>query len=223
MRRLALMSLSAFALATSAIAQEQPAPAPQAEPAPAPAAEPAPAAPQAAPLQDGVAPTPPAAEAPVAPPAPPPAPTDATSIAILSALDNVCRPLVAGGNLDQLAKTQGFKKRREMWSWQYAKGYQITLLTSTTNPNVCTLEVDYPINGLEPVIIDLHNWAMGRQWTLYRNDKYTTDMERSTRSWELRGDTQDEAVVLMSLRNADGTPVSKKADRAEVLYSLTKR
>ncbi|ATQ41208.1 hypothetical protein [Caulobacter mirabilis] len=215
MRRLALLSLSAaMVMASSAVAQEQP--------APAPAAEPAPAA-QAAPVQDGVAPTPPPAEAPATPPPPPPAPTDVTSVAILGALDRVCRPLVAGGNLEQLAKANGFKKKREMWSWAYAKGYQMTLLASTTNPNVCTLEIDYPIDGLTPVIVDLHNWAMARQWALYRNDKYTTDMERSTRSWELRGETQDEAVVLMSVRKADGTPVSKKADRAEVLYSLTKR
>jgi len=238
MRRLALLSLSASVLATTAFAQDpvpatppavpeaaQPAPAVPEVPAAPEAAPAAPAAPQAAPLVDGVPPAPPAPaapEAPVAPPAPPPAPTDATSVAILNAIEKVCQPLVAGGDLKSLAPSLGFKQKRGMWTWAYAKGYQIVVLPQGTNPGVCTLQVNHPVNGITPVIVDLHNWAMAKQWTLYRNDKYTTDQERSTRSWELRETNQTEAVVLMSVRKADGSPLARNSDFAEVLYSVQK-
>ncbi|MES2034532.1 MAG: hypothetical protein V4466_10170 [Pseudomonadota bacterium] len=233
MRRLALLSLTAASvLATAAFAQETipatpavPA-APEAAPAvpavPATPAAPAAAAPQAAPTEAGVAPVLPAPEAPPAPPAPPPAPTDVTSVAILGAVSRVCEPLVAGGDLTQLAPAAGFKKKRDQWVWQYAKGYQITVLPQGTNPGVCTLQVTHPIDGLTPVIVDLHNWAMAKQWTLYRNDKYVTDQERSTRSWELRGQNQTEALVLLSVRKADGTPLARNSDYSEVLYTVQK-
>lgn len=235
MRRLALLSLSASVLATTAFAQDpvtapapaapeaaQPVPATPATPEAAPAV---PAAPQAAPLVDGVPPAPPAPaapEAPAAPPPPPPAPTDATSIAILNAVEKVCQPLVAGGDLKQLATSLGFKLKRGSWTWAYAKGYQIVVLPQGTNPGVCTLQVTHPVNGVTPVIVDLHNWAMARQWTLYRNDKYVTDQERSTRSWELRGANQTEALVLMSARKPDGSPLNRNSDFAEVIYTIQK-
>lgn len=229
MRRLALLSLTAATvLATAASAQDPAAPvAPPAVPAtPVPAAEPAvpavPAAPQAAPVEAGVAPVLPAPEAPPAPPPPPPAPTDATSVAILGAVARVCEPLVVGGDLNTLAPAAGFKKKRDMWTWAYAKGYTITILPPGTNPGLCTLQVTHPVDGVTPVIVDLHNWAMARQWTLYRNDKYVTDQERSTRSWELRGEHQTEALVLLSVRKADGTPLARNSDFAEVLFSIQK-
>jgi len=236
MRRLVLLSLTAAtALATAAFAQDPATPTvPEAVPAvpavpatpevPAVPAAPevAPAAPQAAPVEAGVAPVLPAPEAPPAPPPPPAAPTDVTSIAILGAVGRVCEPLVAGGDLAKLAPAAGFKKKRDQWVWQYAKGYQIIVLPQGTNPGVCTLQITHPVDGVTPVIVDLHNWAMARQWTLYRNDKYVTDQERSTRSWELRGATQTEALVLLSVRKADGTPLNRKNDYAEVLYSVQK-
>lgn len=223
MRRIALLSLTAASvLASAAFAQDPMPAAPPADPAVVPAA-PAAAPQQAAPLVDGVPPAPPA-PAPVeaAPPPPPPAPTDVTSVAILNVVERLCQPLVTGGNLDQLAPALGFKKKRDLWTWAYAKGYTIVALPQGTNPGVCTLQITHPVNGLTPVIVDLHNWAMARQWTLHRNDKYVTDQERSTRSWELRGETQAEALVLMSARKADGTPLSKNSDYAEVFYSLQK-
>jgi hypothetical protein len=200
MRSHALLGLTAAAVfATAAFAQETPA-TPPAEPTPAPAAE---------------APAP-------APPPPPPAPTDVTSLAVLDTLTRVCAESVRGGNMAQLAPAAGFKKKKDVWVKTYTKGYTMTLLPPGTNPQVCNLIVDHPVNGVTPVIIDLHNWAMGRQWELYRNDKFVTDMERTTRSWELRTATETEAVVLMTVRKANGAPLSSRADRTELLYSLYK-
>lgn len=197
MRSHALLGLTAAAVfATAAFAQETPA-TPPAEPAPAPAVE--------------------------APPAPPPAPTDVTSLTVLDTLTRVCSQSVRGGDMKALAPAAGFKLKRDLWVKTYTKGYTISIVPPGTNPQVCNVIVEHPVNGVTPVIIDLHNWAMGKGWDLYRNDKIVTDMERTTRSWEMRGETEEEAVVLVTVRKPNGAPYSSKGDRTELLYSLYKR
>jgi hypothetical protein len=165
-------------------------------PAPAPAAEPVPASPAV--------------------------PTDVTSLAVLDVLTRICAESVRGGDMKALATAAGFKLRRDVWTKQYAKGYQISILPPGTNPQVCSVTLDHPVNGITPVIVDIHNWAMGKGWDLYRNDQILTDMDRTTRSWEMRGETELEAVVLVTVRKPNGAPLSSKADRAELLYSLYK-
>lgn len=208
MRSHALLGLTAAAVfATAALAQETPATPPSTEPAAAPAvAEPAPA------------PTP----APEAPPPPPPAPTDIASLTVLDTLTRVCAESVRGGDMNKLAPAAGFKKKRDLWVKSYTKGYTITITPPGTNPQVCSVAIEHPVDGVKPIIIDLHNWAMAKGWDLYRNDKIVSDMERTTRSWEMRGETEQEAVVLVTVRKPNGEPVSKRADRTELLYSLYK-
>lgn len=201
MRRLALLSLTvAGAIAGSAIAQEQPA---------------APVAP---------APTEVAPE-PEAPPAPPPIPTDVTSLNVMNVIERVCTPMVRGTPIAQLAPALGFKKKRDVWVLIYQKGYQLSIQPSTTNPNICTIDVNHPVESIAPaatLATDLHYWAVrqGGGWYLARFDKYVTDMERTTRSWEKEGDVEGEALVLMTERKIDGAPVNAKYDHTQVLFSI---
>jgi len=193
MRSHALLGLTAAAVfATAAFAQETPAPA-AAEPAPAPEAPP-----------------------------PPAAPTDIASLTVLDTLTRVCAQSVRGGDMEKLAPAAGFKKKRDLWVKSYTKGYTITITPPGTNPQVCSVAIEHPVDGVKPIIIDLHNWAMAKGWDLYRNDKIVSDMERTTRSWEMRGETEQEAVVLVTVRKPNGEPVSKRADRTELLYTLYK-
>lgn len=208
MRSSALLGFAAAAaLATAAFAQETP--------ATPPAAPVAPAAPEAPPA-------PPAPEAPPAPPAPPPAPTDITSLTVLDTLDRICAPLVRGGNLKALAAPLGFKFKKDVWVKTYTKGGTISVTPPGTNPEVCRVDVVHPVEGGAPMIIDLHNWAMQRGWDLFRNDKVTTDLERTTRSWELTTATEKEALVLVTERQPGGAQLSKKGDQTSLLYSLYK-
>src|SRR3990167_772963 len=73
-----------------------------------------------------------------------------------------------------------------------------------------------------PLATDLHYWAVrqGGGWYLARFDKYVTDMERTTRSWEKEGDVEGEALVLMTERKIDGRPVNAKFDHTQVLFSI---
>ncbi len=188
MRSPALLGLTAAAIfATTAFAQDLPAPAPTPETVAAPAV-----------------------------------PTDVTSLAVLDVLTRVCAESVRGGDMKALATQAGFKMKRDVWVKQYAKGYQISIMPPGTNPQVCSVTLDHPVGGITPVIVDVHNWAMGKGWELYRNDQILTDMDRTTRSWEMRGESELEAVVLVTVRKPNGAPLSSKADRAELLYSLYK-
>lgn len=222
MRRLALLSLTAAAIvASAAVAQEQPSPpmapvAPEAPAAPAPEAPPVPTPP---------ADVPPAPEAPPAPPPPPPEPTDITSLAVINTIERVCSPMVRGTNIAQVAPALGFKKKRDVWTWVYQKGYSVSIQPSSTNPTVCTIDVNHPVESVAPaatLATDLHYWAQrqGGGWYLARFDKYVTDMERTTRSWEKEGDTEGQALVLMTERKTDGSPVNAKYDHTQVLFSI---
>ncbi len=216
--RVALISLIALgaAIGTSAIAQDAPATMPMPMPAEPAAPAPAPDAAAAAPAADA----PPAA--PETPPPPPPrTPTDVTSLAVLNVLQNVCLPLAKGADLAGLVKPMGFKLKRDLWVQQYLKGgYTITVHPVGSNPGVCNVDIDHPIDGITEVIIDLHNWAMARDWTLYRNDKYDTGLERTTRSWTLDTAASQEALVLLTVRKPGGKPMTAKTDHTELLYSF---
>lgn len=201
MRRLALLSLTvAGAIAGSAIAQEQPA---------------APEAPVVAPPAEAAPP----------PEAPPPVPTDVTSLTVMNVIERVCTPMVRGTPIAQVAPALGFKKKKDVWVLVYQKGYQVSIQPSSTNPNVCTIDVNHPVEAVAPaatLATDLHYWAVrqGGGWYLARFDKYVTDMERTTRSWEKEGDVEGEALVLMTERRIDGKPVNAKFDHTQVLFSI---
>jgi len=207
MRRLALLSLTAAGLiAGAAVAQEQPT---------APAAPETPAAPAPADVAPG----------PDAPPAPPPRPPHVTSLTVMNVFERVCTPMVRGTPIAQVAPALGFKKKKDVWVLVYQKGYQVSIQPSTTNPTVCTIDVNHPVEAVAPaatLATDLHYWAVrqGGGWYLARFDKYVTDMERTTRSWEKEGDAEGEALVLMTERKVDGQPVNPKFDHTQVLFRI---
>jgi hypothetical protein len=221
--RLALVSLFAIAGVSAAWAQAPAAPpaepAPMAAPAPTPTPTPTPdAAAQPAP--------PPPAPVPEAPPPPPPAPTDPAAIALLSALEQVCIPAANGGNLAQIAKSAGYRKSGDNFTYKQP-GFQFTVLAPGSNPTQCHVDIVHPIDPeapAKPLVVALHNWAaVSRGWSLYRNDKNVEAGEEfTTRSWEHAADGKNEALVITTVRKADGTPSQRNADTSMMIYSVTK-
>lgn len=233
--RLALFGLMAIAgVASMAQAQTPPAPADaapaEAAPAPttptpaapAPAATAAPAAPAAATPATAAAGDTTAA----APAAPPPAPTDPTAIALLSTLQQVCIPAANGGDLAKLAKAAGYRKVGDNFVYKQA-AFQFTILAPGSNPNQCHVDVVHPVDPeapAKPLVIALHDWAsVERGWSLYRNDKNANSgQEFTTRSWEHSADGKAEALVITTIRKADGSPTQRNADTSMMIYSVTK-
>ena len=236
--RLAIVSLIAIT-AIAPFAQAQTA-APAAPPADAP-----PAAPQAAPPAAASTMTPPAAPAPAvpatpatpetsaapapapeAPPAPPPAPTDPAAIAMISTLEKVCVPAANGGNLEKIAKANGFRKSGDNFTLKGA-GFQFTILPQGSNPTQCHVDMTHPVDPegpAKPLVVALHNWAaMTRGWTLYQNNKNVeAGQEFTIRSWEHSADGKNEALVITTIRKADGSPMNRGSDTSMMIYSVTK-
>ena len=106
-------------------------------------------------------------------------------------------------------------------------GYQFTAQAPGSNPNQCHIDLVHAIDPeapAKPLVVALHNWAVfGHGWSLYRNDKNVSDgQEFTTRSWEHSADGKSEALVLTTLRKADGTPTKASADTSMMIYSVTK-
>lgn len=224
--RTAIVSLIALAgLATAATAQQ-----PAAEPAPAPAPAPAPeAAAPAAPAPDAAAPAP-AAAAPAAEPEKTYAlPTTGAEGQIIDVVNRFCKPLVKGGNFDQLAAgLGGYKKNKREGTYVgtlVAKPYTITLWPQGSNKDVCRLTINYEINGEKPIIVGLNIFSFLHKPELIqqRNDfAPATDYKRITNSWEYYTDKESIGLVFLQLKKPDGSPANAKWDMGEVLYSERK-
>lgn len=219
--RTAIASLIALGFATAAFAQE-------AAPPPPPAA-PAPEAAPAAPAPDAAAP-PPAAEAP-----PPPVPEKTYTLPtagaegqIIDVLNRVCKPMVQGANLDDLAKGLGYKKNRRDGTWTatlVTKPYTLTIWPQGSNKDVCRLAINYEINQEKPIIVGLNIFSFLHKPELLqqRNDFVpATDYKRVTNSWEFFDDAQSIGLVFLQLKKPDGTPAGKGFDMGEILYSERK-
>jgi hypothetical protein len=240
--RLALVSLIAIgAVSTTALAQEQTAPAPAAAPAQAPAAAPAPAD-QATPAQTTPAAPADQAAPPVAAPTAGQAPTDGyvaptrgprttdpLSVRLMDVLDKVCKPSVAGGDFTQLVKDYGFKKKKEQWVLALEKPYNITLDNPGSNKNVCTVTIDYSqtpeqAQELANALHDWATWENSPQLRLIRNDQTVgSDYRRFTVSWDDAWAGGHAGLVYMRLKKLDETSVGKNFERAQILYSTTSR
>jgi hypothetical protein len=244
--RLVIFGLVAFASLAS-LAQAQPTESP-ASPTPPPAAPQAPAAAPPATPPAATAPaaaTPPqsnadaaaalaaalatanaAGPAPAPPAAPPPPPTDPAAIALLNTLQNVCIPSANGGSLAQAAKAAGYRKSGDNFVYKQPT-FQFTVLAPGANPTQCHVDMVHPIypeGPARPMVVALYNWAaLTHGWTPYRDDRNVQDgQEFTTRSWEHTADGKSEALVIITMRKADGTPSQRSADTSSMIYSVTK-
>ena len=224
MRQAFVSLIAVAAVAAPAMAQEATPAVPPAPPAPTetPAMPAQPSLPEANPSTQTVpaVQTPPPAPAVEAPPPAPAVPTEPTTIRTLSLVETLCKPLVQGGDPAAVTKSLGFRKKRSTYTLKVDRTTQFSVTPSASNPNVCTLQIDHPIGVDKDITVGLHDWAVARGYTLYRNDEFTTDMKRHTRSWEKTADGKTEALVMITIRKPDGSSFSRNADRTTVMYSV---
>jgi hypothetical protein len=153
-------------------------------------------------------------------------PTAGDGFEVIQALNTICVPSAKGGNSDALAKANGYKKNRDGYWVKVlgAKPYTITIDPySTTNPGVCVMSLDYVTGGAQVIVDALSAWAyLHEPWMKqYRNDEYTTDIVRRTLSWEHVGDNDaSTGLVFIGEKKADGTPLSKVGDRANLRFQI---
>lgn len=163
------------------------------------------------------------AQTPAAAPAPA---ADPVAAAVLNVVQNVCMPAAKGGDLAKLTKAAGFRKSGENFVLKQPT-YQMTVLSPGSNPNQCHVDMVHPYDKDAPakgIVLAVHEWAVtSNGWSLYRNDKNVdTGQEFTTRSWEHAKDGASEALVLTTIRKADGSASQKNGDTSMVIYSYNK-
>jgi hypothetical protein len=227
--RIALAALFA-ATAMASIAQAQQPATPAAPPAPPATTTPAPAAP-AAPAPDASAqPAASAAAAPAAEAAPQ-LPTTGDGAQIIQILEKVCVPLVRGGNLEQLAKANGFKQNRRdnTWSIQLGttnKDYNITISPPGANKDVCRGEVHYALNQDKPIVEAINVWSFLHQPELILQANYVAvdpdGVKRVRKSWEHLEANASTAVNFSTWTKPDDTSLNAKYSTGELFYQERK-
>jgi len=143
---------------------------------------------------------------------------------MLDTLQNVCIPAVRGGNLDKLAKADGYRKNGDNNYVLKRPSFQFTLLQAGSNPNQCHIDLVHPVDPTgpgAPIVVALHNWAaVERGWSLYRNDKSVEGSQQlTTRSWEFDEAGRHEAMFITTYRKADGSPMKGSSDTSTMVYS----
>ena len=222
------------AVAASAQAPAAPPVAPVVAPAPAPAAAPVPA--PAAPAAPAATPAPASAADIVIPEAAPAVPqktytipTDGEIGQLISVINNICVPLVRGGDLDTLATPAlGYKKNKRDLTYTatlVAKPYTLTIFAPGSNKEVCRIAINYTTGQEKPIIVGLNIFSLLHQPELeqQRNDYVpATDFKRITNSWEYFTDHESTGLVFLQLKKPDGSEVSDKWSMGEILYSERK-
>jgi len=228
MRSAFIALIAAAGLATVAHAQETAPAATETPPAAAPAA-PAmdPAAAPVAPAADPAAS--PAAPAEAAPP-PPSLPTTGDGAAILNVLEKICVPSVRGGNMEQLAKANGFKQNRREGTWVAPlggeKAYSIILQPSGNNRDACIAEIRYAIGQEAPIVSALNIWSFLHQPELILQANYVAvdpdGVKRVRKSWEDLSPNSSTAVNFSTERKPDDTPLNARYDTGKLFYQERK-
>lgn len=172
------------------------------------------------------------AEALAAPDEPPPVlPTSGDGGAVVKLLGDICKPLLnGGGNFEALATAAGLEKDRRSEDWIMPlsrRPYQVVMRApSNVNRNVCELRVRYAPGWQGPIVeaLNVYRFLHEPQLRLQRNEQARyTDAERTTTTWdnfENQGfDGHVFGLVMVQLRNTDGTSVSNQYDEALIQYA----
>jgi hypothetical protein len=166
------------------------------------------------------------------PPPPPPAlPTTGDGAATIAVLEQVCKPAVKGQNLDDLAKTNGFKLNRRDQTWSKPLGadrnYQVILFPQGSNKTVCLAELRYAMGQDVEVAKALNVWAFVHQPPLDPTANYTQaqdpdGLKRVRRSWEHLTASESIGLNFSTVRKPDDSPLNARYDTATLQYQERK-
>jgi hypothetical protein len=168
------------------------------------------------------APTAPVASAPLAPPpaTPPPLPPQpaagTTPSSVVTLVETVCQPLIAGQDEKTVARAAGLRKSRLNWVLK-AKGAPTITLTAPTeaNPHACILVLDIQPGESQPLVDGLAWWAGTRAPPMKPFDTGYQSGGITSWSWTYDSAERHQGFAL-SVTQGGG---SRGADEATVLYS----
>ena len=164
-------------------------------------------------------------QAPAAQAAPAPDVTPAAKAAV-TALENVCLPLLRGGNLKQAAAAGGFREKDGAWIREIEGSRRVELQPPTgANPHVCLATVYSAVGGGDALRAAIDAWAKRQLPPLaaqkVNESEAGPNYVRSTSTWSGQSTGGEVGVVLSEQHTRDGLPAAGDLDRSTVLVSLT--
>ncbi|WP_374471640.1 hypothetical protein [Phenylobacterium sp.] len=147
------------------------------------------------------------------------------AIALQSALERVCVPLIAGQDPDAVSQASGLRQRDGQWVLTVDGRKELLVLPPTpANPNVCSLTVTYDAGGEKPILDLLNAWALANSLEVRRVREPSEGplRDRRTSSWEGSRQGAPTALVFSEEKTKDGKPVAGDLDQATVLLSIAR-
>jgi hypothetical protein len=149
------------------------------------------------------------------------APPSGIGASVAQVIDKACLPLIHGQNIKTVAQAVGLKRSHDAWILPLAGGVeQITLSPPTTaNPDVCTLNLSYEVDGTKALVDTLSGWAAAQTPPLAAGDA-AYQLSPGVTSWTWTSDTAEahEALVFNAQRTPDGKPLGRNADLGVILF-----
>jgi len=145
---------------------------------------------------------------------------------VLSALDNVCIPLINHGEVRATARAAGMRVNSDGQVYlSLPGGDKITVSPpSAANPTNCGMSVIYDTGGGDALRDGLAAWASHRPTALAADKAAASGPEDGGVSiistWVNYGATTTEGLIYIEHKKADGSPLNATHEQADVTLSI---
>ena len=153
-------------------------------------------------------------------------PKATTASAAVRALQQVCLPLLEGGDTWKVARTAGFVEQDGQWVLPIDGESRLVLNPpDRVNSRLCSASITYPMDDKSALEDAVDHWAEAQTpplrlveagvWT--RGATYVSHAS----TWPGRSPGQSEGLALTEIRTAQGGPIAGDLDRSNLQLSFT--
>ncbi len=161
-----------------------------------------------------------AAAAPSVPTGPP------SAQATITLLQQVCLPLIKGGDLDTIAKANHLRRKDGQWTLIIDRNRRLVLdPPDTANPRICSATIRHAVGSGPAIQQAIDDWARSSTPALTRVkvDETSTGPSylRTTSTWSGPNPMGTVGVALSEEKTLKGAPVDGALDQSEIEISIT--
>ena len=153
--------------------------------------------------------------------APPP-----SAAAAVTLLQHVCLPLIKGGDLRTIAKTNHLRQEDGQWTLIIDHGRRLQLdPPDSANPHVCSATIYHSVGAGPAIRQAIDDWARTTSPALtpIKVDETSSGPTymRTTSTWQGADPSGVVGVALSEEKTLSGAPAAGKLDQSEIEVSLT--
>ena len=139
---------------------------------------------------------------------------------VISVIEKACIPLIKGQDVKSVVQAAGLKRSHDDLVLPLAGVEKIVVSPpSGANPTVCSLELSYEVDQTKALADALGAWAASQDPPIPVLAAASSAPGSTSWSWALDTGQLQEGLVLNARRTADGKPLGRNYDVADVLYS----